>query len=80
VNDSVVVIVGVFFIIGITVGIIAVVAFSVLRTARGSRLDQPLEYEPGRPDQQATDPEWDGLVPDDRPRWPGDADDGFAGR
>jgi hypothetical protein len=64
-NDSVVAIVSAFFIIGIAVGIISVIALSVLRD---DRRGLPREPGPGRGD----------AGPDDRPRWPGDADKDFS--
>jgi hypothetical protein len=72
-NDSVVGIVSAFFIIGIAVGIIAVVAMSVLRADRRERLD----HEPG---EQPSHPRWDDAGPDDHPRWPGSGDTYFSGR
>jgi len=68
-SDSVVAIVSAFFIIGITVGVIAVIALSVLRAERRrgpgdhDAPDDPLGYGPG-----------------DHPRWPGDDDTDFSGR
>ena len=72
-NDSVVAIVSAFFIIGITVGIIAVFAMSALRA---DRLGRPQEYGPGAFNEPPPDSysDWDDAGPDDHPRWPGDAD------
>jgi len=85
-NDTVVAIVSAFFIIGITVGIIAVVAVSVLRADR--RRDQgdyadPYDDDPYRPGEPPSGPAGSGrhdTAPDGHPRWPGDADNHFHGR
>ena len=82
-NDTVVAIVGAFFIIGIAAGIIAVVAMSVLRAGRRGRRgnyadpvnDDP--YGPGEPPQGSS---WDDTRPDGHPRWPGESDTDFRGR
>jgi hypothetical protein len=78
-NDTVVAIVSAFFVIGILVGIIVVVAMSVLRAESLSAPSDPgdlLDYErrepPGLP--------WDDSGPDGHPRWPGDAGNDFGGR
>jgi len=62
------VVIGIFFVAGLFVGAVVVIALPALR-ARGFR-------RPGRRGRV------DGLVqpPDDRPRWPGDADGGDPGR
>ncbi len=74
-SDTVVAIVSAFFVLGILVGIIAVVAMSVLRAERHAAPEDPPDYEargPGEPP---------GLPWDDRhPRWPGDAGNDFSGR
>jgi hypothetical protein len=77
-NDTVVAIVSAFFIIGIVVGIIAVVAMSVLRAERRSgqgdhaeSLDDP--YQPPGPG-------WDDPDPGQHGRWPGDTDNDFSSR
>jgi hypothetical protein len=75
-NDSVVAIVGAFFIIGITMGIIAVVALSALRADRRGNPPGPMGYGPGL-DEQPTDPSWDDAGPDGHPRWPGEVDNHF---
>jgi hypothetical protein len=67
-NDTVVAIVSAFFIIGIAVGTIAVVAVSALRADRRGKSADP----PG--------PRWDDAGPDGHPRWPGGADNDFYGR
>ena len=73
-NESVVIIVGLFFIIGITVGIIAVIALSALRADRWGGPDSWPGCEPGGSDEQPPDTDWGSTVPDNGPRWPGDAD------
>jgi hypothetical protein len=77
-NDSVVAIVSAFFIIGITVGIIAVVAMSVLRSGRSGHPGGPEEYEPAEPGERPHAPGWDDAVPDEHPRWPGDTKNDFT--
>ncbi len=64
-NDSVVAIVSAFFVIGIVVGVIAVVAMSVLRRGRRG----------GGPPPSAG---WGDAEPDGQPRWPGDVDSEFT--
>ena len=77
-NDTVVAIVSAFFVIGILVGIIAVVAMSVLRAERQRRrapedlLDYELHEPPGL--------RWDDTRPNRRPRWPGHAGSDFSSR
>jgi hypothetical protein len=82
-NDTVVAIVGAFFIIGILVGIIAVVAMSVLRAERhgapGDPEDPP-DYEARGPGEPPPGLPWDGTGPDGHPHWPPDADNDFSGR
>ena len=85
-NDTVVAIVSAFFIIGIAVGIIVVVAMSVLRADRhgdqGDHAD-PYDddpYRPGEPPSGPADSGRDDTAPDGHPRWPGDADNHFYGR
>lgn len=74
-NDTVVAIVSAFFIIGIIVGIIAVVAMSVLRAERRgdqgghARSSGYRDEPPGRG--------WDDPDPGQHWRWPGDNDSGF---
>ena len=73
-NDTVVVIVSAFFVIGILV-----VAMSVLRAERrrdpGDLLDDE-SREPREPPGLA----WDDTGRNGRSRWPGDADNDFSGR
>ena len=75
-NGTVVAIVSAFFVAGILVGIIAVVAVSVLRADRrgdpGDLLDDEPREPPGYPS--------DDTGPDRHPRWPGDDDNDFSGR
>jgi len=79
-NDTVVAIVSAFFVIGIIVGLVTVVAVSVLRAGRRDHPGDsggPPDYEPGGP---PSDPRRDDAGPDDHPRWPGGADNDFYGR
>ena len=78
-NDTVVAIVSGFFVIGILVGIIAVVAMSVLRAGRRGGPGDLLDYEPIEPREPPGYP-WDDTGPDRQPRWPGDDDNDFSGR
>ena len=78
-NDSVVAIVSAFFIIGITVGMIAVIALSVLRADRLGVPDDPPEYGPRGRGDQPRDPGWDNAGRDGHRRWPGDYDNDFSG-
>jgi hypothetical protein len=78
-NDQVVAIVSAFFVIGIVVGVITVIALSARRAyrsiGRGYQGDRP-EYGlsgPSERDREVT-------VPEDWPRWPGDDDNDFSGR
>jgi len=76
-NDTVIAIVGAFFVIGITVGIITVIAMSAFRADRRGDPGNPSEYGPDRP---LPDPGRPDTIPDDDPRWPGDVDNDFTGR
>ena len=74
-------IVGIFFVAGLVVGGIVVIALPVLRERRSRRdkQDEPgdhtvqPEFERVHRDER---PRW----PDERPRWPGDGDNGYSGR
>ena len=82
-NDTVVAIVSAFFLIGITVGIIAVVAVSVLRAdRRGDQGDYANLYDddPYRPGAPPSGAGRDDTASPGHPRWPGDADNHFHGR
>jgi hypothetical protein len=76
-NDSVVAIVTAFFVIGITVGIIAVVAMSALRADRPGRRGRPPEYGTGAFGYLPPDPGWNDADPDDHPHWPANVDNHF---
>jgi len=71
----VMVIIGLFFLIGITAGIIGVIAMANVRRDRGGS-DNPPESAPGWGDEQPPGPGDRDPEPDDRPRWPGDAGSG----
>jgi len=75
-NDTVVAIVSAFFVIGILVGIIAVVAMPVLRARRRGDPGDLLDYET----REASGLPWDDTGPDRHPRWPGDDDSDVRGR
>jgi hypothetical protein len=77
-NDTVVAILSAFFVIGIVVGIIAVIALSVLRAeGRGSQGDHA---EPFDDSNQPPGSGWDDPDSDPQQRWPGDDDNDFSGR
>jgi hypothetical protein len=77
-NDSVVAIVSAFFIIGITAGIIAVVAMSALLADRRGDPGDPPEYGTRRPGGRPPEAGWDDAAPDDHPSWPGGVDSEFS--
>jgi hypothetical protein len=77
-NGAVVAIVGAFFIIGITVGIIAVVAVSVLRADRSRDPSDLPEFGPRGPGEQPPEAGWDDAGPGGHPRWPGGVDNDFS--
>jgi hypothetical protein len=80
-KDSVVAIVSAFFIMGITVGIVTVVALSVLRADRPGRPGRPGdqgEYGPRGPGDQPPDHDWSHAGAYGYSRWPGDADNDFG--
>jgi len=68
----------VIFIIGVGVGVIAVIALSALRAERNtsSKARDPAELSRGA---TGVPGHWDGMNSDDRPRWPGDTSNGFSG-
>jgi hypothetical protein len=66
---SVAVIVGIFFIIGITVGVIAVIAMSALRRDRRDGPDDWPGRGPDGPDDQPPDLDWDGTSSDEHAWW-----------
>lgn len=74
-NASVVGIVSAFFIIGITVGAIVVIALSALRAGRPDDPDDPRGSGRG---PQPPDARWHDGRPDEYPRWPGDVDNDFS--
>ena len=79
-NGSVVMIVSAFFIIGITVGIIAVFAMSGVRADRPGRPGHSGHPQNHKPGGEPPHTGWDDAGPDDHPRWPGDLDnDGSNG-
>jgi hypothetical protein len=78
-NDTVVAIVSVFFVIGILVGIIIVVAMSVLRAERRGDPGDLLDYE-SRGSREPHGLAWDDTGRNGRTRWPGEADNDFSDR
>jgi hypothetical protein len=76
-NNTVAAILGVFFVIGIIVGIIAVIALSVLRAEQRGNQDGhagPADDDGSGP----SGPRWDDPDPYQHPHWPGDADSEFS--
>ena len=73
------VIIGVFFVVGLVVGGIGVIALPRFRN-RGSRRSWPRKpvEGPAEPEDESVTPE--DAVPHDRPRWPGNRDNGDSGR
>jgi len=80
VTAPVLVIVGLFFLIGITVGVIVVIAMANARRERPGGPDNPPEPAPGWGDEQPPDPGDRDVEQDDRPRWPGDTGNGHPFR
>jgi hypothetical protein len=78
-NDQVVAIVSAFFFIGIAVGIIIVIAVSVLRAERRRAPGDPLDHGPRGPGEPGGFARRD-TARDGRPHWPGDADNDFSSR
>ena len=76
------IVMGIFFVTGLAVGALVVIALPALRdprSRRDKRNDQggpPSQrgYDRGEPDAR---PDRDGPGPDDGPRWPGDAGHGY---
>lgn len=82
-NDTVVAIVGAFFVIGIAAGIIAVVAMSVLRAERRSHRGDyadPVDDDPYGPGEPPQGSGWDDTRPDGHPHWPRQSDIDFRGK
>ena len=83
---TVAVIIGVFFVVGLVVGGIGVIALPRFRN-RGSRRSWPRKpvEGPAEPEDESVTPEDESVtpedaVPHDRPRWPGNRDNGDSGR
>jgi hypothetical protein len=79
-NDTVVAIVSAFFVIGILVGVIVVIAMSVLQAERRGASEDPLDFGPRGPRQPPGLPRDDDTRQDGYSRWPGDADNDFSDR
>jgi len=71
-NVAVVVVVGLFFAIGITVGVVIVIAMAGIRSERRPEPGDPRRHERGGRDTQP-DPMEDYQASDERPGWPGDS-------
>jgi hypothetical protein len=83
VSDTVVAILSAFFVIGILVGIIAVIAAAVFRAdRRGDRGDRghPVNYESRGPGEPPPGLPRNDTGRDGHPSWPGDDDNDFSGR
>jgi hypothetical protein len=70
--------IGVFFAVGITVGVITIVALSTVRAERrgqpGYERRYELDYQANQPAAPPAGAGRDRTVHQDHPRWPGDAD------
>ena len=72
---AVAVVIGIFFVVGLFVGAVVVIALPALRhqwVRRARRRD--LNRQPGSADVRPRDTgaaRWEGAAADDRPRWPG---------
>ena len=77
-------VIGIFFVVGIFVGAIAVLALPALRHhwfRRPGRRDRGGRPGPAADDGVSRDAaRWEDAAADDRPRWPGDADGGYSAR
>jgi hypothetical protein len=78
-NDTVVATVSAFFVIGILVGIIVVVAMSVLRAERRRDPADLLDDE-SRGSREPPGLAWDDTGRNGRSRWPGDSENDFSDR
>ncbi len=78
-SASVAAILGTFFIIGVAVGTVIVVAMSALRADRHGRLEDPPPQGLGGPGEQPPDPGWEdpAATTDDRSVWPGGPGNAF---
>jgi hypothetical protein len=80
---TVAVVIGIFFVVGLFVGGVAVIALPALRN-QGFR--RPRQRDNGQPGSAGIRPRetgaarWEDEETDERPRWPGDADGGYSGR
>lgn len=78
------VVIGIFFVAGLFVGAVVVIALPALRhqwfrrPRRRDRAGSPGQSPYGRMSEDITRSE--DAPYDDRPRWPGDADGGYSGR
>jgi hypothetical protein len=66
---SVLVIVGIFFILGITVGVITVIAMSAVRRDRRAGPGDWPGHGPDGPEEQPPDLDRDSTMDDERPWW-----------
>ena len=74
------VVIGIFFVAGLFVGAVVVIALPALRHRRPRRRDNG---QPGSADTRPRETgatRWEDEETDEGPRRPGDADDGYSGR
>jgi hypothetical protein len=75
-------VIGAFFIVGLIVGAIIAIALPILRGTRGRNKRRESAGRAGQPEGDGQMPDArvgrDETAPDDRPRWPGDADNGYG--
>jgi hypothetical protein len=72
-NAPVLIVIGLFFVIGITVGVVVVFAMAGVRSDRRAGPRVPRWYQSGGSDAQPSDQDEDHRASDERPRWPGDS-------
>lgn len=79
-SATVAAILGTFFVIGVAVGTVIVVAMSALRADRQGRLEDPQAEGLGGPGEPPPDPGWEDPVEtaDDQPAWPGGSSNAFG--
>ena len=78
---TVAVVIGIFFVAGLFVGAVVVIALPALRHKGPRRRDRAGSPGQSPYDRVSQDAERSEDAPyDDRPRWPGDADGGYSGR
>jgi hypothetical protein len=81
---AVAVVIGIFFVVGLFVGAVTVIALPALKDRRPGRGPRRRDHGDG-PDRSPHDrvnteaTRWEDAEDQDRPRWPGDSDSGYSG-